>query len=455
MSRRFLVPTLIAAGLIFLLAAAPSVAGEPEFTVQIIPRQPQVFDGQPATFFAKTEPPGFEAEVEWTTITRWGAAQPATGRGERFTTVFIDTFGGLEEECQWLAVRANEAEWKQATEPDCIPDIFIPAGEDCWQTESCDTKSSFCTDPLPADFFGGGSQLWRDEILFKGSEAITIDTIVQREGDMLFTGLDIRNVSVRLGKLDLESCENIVVDYDDGSLKEFSVELVESDFPPEDAGSMTVSRLDDLGGTFESDFPVYGKYVFTDVGDPDNVYELDTGDPDNGFDPVVMRTSGVAPWSSQILEGSEIEVCGINFFPGVLATPPPGGGGGPPVKMCCKRFGHKSGIKGHLHVTGQKCKPCPNGGCYDKKKLKCRITADAAKCDQPDEVYLGDGTDCKDSDKDGLLDWVEHGNCCLADELPQGACNALSNAFEGDTDGDGVNDGDEIKAGTDPCTPDP
>lgn len=451
-SSRSVIVLVLAAATAFA-TALPSAAERPHFTVTVQPQQPQVIDGQPATFLATTDPPGFEGEVQWKAVTRWGTATPETGEGPMFTVVFFDTEDGP---CQWLAVRANDGwpdppepgeEWKQASTPDCIPDIFVPRGEDCWETDDCDTTVSFCTDPLPADFFESGSKQWRGEIPLKGPEEITVDTIVERLDDMSFPALDIRTTRVRLKKLDLESCAPFEVEYTDGTTKEWTVKVTESDFPPEDDGQMVVDRGHDNGGVFDSSFPLHIKYTFTKLEDPEVEVILDTGDPEEERDPLLMANFGVSPWAATIDPGSGVQTCGVNFHPGVRKRPT--------RPMCCKPVGHHVKGQKHIHKTGEKCKPCPDGACYNKKKLKCRMTVGPEPCDKPDEVYLGDSTDCRDIDRDGLLDWVEFDNCCVADQIQSTVCHSLSNRFDEDTDGDGMLDGDEVLAGRDPCTPDP
>lgn len=440
-------------GIVLLLAAVPLHAERPHFTVTIQPQQPQVVDGQPATFLAVTHPPGFESQVQWRTVTRWGTATPATGEGAMFTVVFFNTEDGP---CQWLAVRADDGwpeppepgeEWKQTSFPDCIPDLFVPRGDDCWETDDCDTLASFCTDPLPADFFEPGSKKWRSEIPLKGPEEIDVDTVIERLDDMSFQGLDVRTSRIRLKKLDLESCNPITVEYDDGTTKDWSVKVEESDFPPEDDGEMVVDRGHDNGGTFDSSFPLHVKYTFTRTDDPNVVAVLDTGDPEENRDPLLLQNFGVSPWAASLDPGSTLPSCSPSFHPGVRKPPM--------INMCCKPVGHHVKGQKHIHKTGQKCKPCPDGACYDKKKLKCRITTGLTPCNQPDEVYLGDGTDCRDVDRDKLLDWVEKDNCCAADIKTSNVCDSLSDRFDDDTDGDGMGDGDELLAGRDPCTPEP
>ncbi|MCP4589580.1 MAG: hypothetical protein GY842_02430 [bacterium] len=459
---------LVAAALILTIAWGVPTAGAsepPEFTVTITPGQPVMFDGLPASFTATTNPPGFEHQVQWWAVTRWGTVQPDRGQGQMFITVFYNTFlDPMAEQCQWVVVRAGDpdwkefAEWKQYTEPDCIPDISVPAGDDCLDTDPCSAKSSFCTDPLPQDFFGAGSEQWRGEFYLQGDEEEEDDTIIERLDSMSFTGLDIQDIQVKLTKLRLVGCENITVVYDDETEKEFEVRVDESDFSPE-TGEMRVERIDDFGGGFESNFPVAVKYTFTDVEDSENEFVLDTGDPESGIDPIYMRTVDQVPWVAQLQEGIEAKVCGTNFVPGVRSqgNGGGGGGGGGPVRQCCKVIqSHRNPEKTHSHdhIVKQKCQVCPDGACYKPDTLACRqVLPDS--CTAEGEVFMGEGTSCDDRDGDGLPNFAEYNDCCKADQVAQDAFAALSSPWDNDTDGDGVNDGDEILQDRDPCTPEP
>ena len=430
---------------------SPDVTNQPNQVQLTILGGPQdVFDGEAVTFHAVTDPPGFEPFVQWTASSlNGGSAEPATGIGAQFTTVFVGTVLACRR-LEVVALLEDEigetvtAVWSLIDEEDCYPDLFIPKGDDCWETEDCETIASFCTNPLPADFFAPGSHMWRDEIRLKGSDAVTVDTVIQRLNDVFIPELGNGVTPVRLSTLDLESCDPITVVFDTHE-ESWDVRVEQSDFPPSESGSMTISRTSAGGGTFASEFPVHVKYTFT--GPDGTEVVLDTGDPDDEFDldPILLKTDTLAPWVSSLQSHVVIPRCGVNFHPGVHG----GGGSG---RQCCKDVGHKG--PGHLHKTGQKCETCPDGACYDKKKLKCKRVL-PAQCTGADEVFMGAGTDCLDTDNDGLQNFAENDDCCKAGLVPQDACNALSDPGNADTDGDGMNDGAEILAGRDPCTPDP
>jgi|GEM_PF-7011159 len=459
--RKSIQPCTAALATLLLLLAVPAFAqtlgtagnaGEPEILnreevpteevqLAIVGGQSDGGDGGTRTFRAFTDPPGFEGQVQWSVTTVNGDAEPVAGFGQELTIFFV-----ARDLCNRLVVNALVETFNGVSatatlvqEDENCPDLFIPRGEDCWETEACETIASFCASPLPNDFFGTGSLQWKDRIPLRGSQGIGIDTVIERLDNLSFTGLGTRNTRIRLSTLDLEGCQEITVLYSDGSSKQWSVEVKQSDFG-QNIGNMTVDRSFSQGGTFDSTFDVKAKYIFTDVDDPTNQVELDTGDPNNP-QPVLLKTGTVAPWVSQLQNHIQIQACSTNFHPGVR-----GGAGG--VRQCCKDVGHPG--PGHLHVTGRKCEPCPDGGCKDTSNLTCRITFENL-CTGPTEVWLGKGTDCRDSDGDGILDRFEKNDCCRTD--PQTVCDALTDPGNPDTDGDGVNDGQEILNGTDPCDP--
>ncbi|MEE8329444.1 MAG: hypothetical protein V3R54_05900, partial [Thermodesulfovibrionia bacterium] len=64
---------------------------------------------------------------------------------------------------------------------------------------------------------------------------------------------------------------------------------------------------------------------------------------------------------------------------------------------------------------------------------------------------VGDGTDCADTDGDGLADWFENNDC----NGPRNECRTGTDPNNPDTDGDGLPDGFETKkTKCDPCIPD-
>ena len=77
-----------------------------------------VLDGEPATFVAKTDPPGYEDEITWVSSTKYGEAHPVVGHGAQFTVEFKNT----SRNDSWLGVRADNAALNldQATQPTLV-----------------------------------------------------------------------------------------------------------------------------------------------------------------------------------------------------------------------------------------------------------------------------------------------------------------------------------------------
>ncbi len=76
-------------------------------------------EGEPVTFTAVTDPPGYEAEITWLASTKYGTATPVLGSGPTFTVQFDDTWG-VEEggvPFQWIGAKADHAFFNQDPNP--------------------------------------------------------------------------------------------------------------------------------------------------------------------------------------------------------------------------------------------------------------------------------------------------------------------------------------------------
>lgn len=94
-------------------------------------------EGPPITFYATTDPPGFEEHVTWLASTKYGTAEPTLGQGESFTATFEDTYGPGADGVlwQWVGVKADSADRGQ--------DQKALAIEFC-----ADAGFGFCAEPL-------------------------------------------------------------------------------------------------------------------------------------------------------------------------------------------------------------------------------------------------------------------------------------------------------------------
>ena len=80
-----------------------------------IPGVDIVPEGEPVTFDAVTDPPGFESFITWIATTKYGTGTPVLGYGPVFTVQFDDTWTELEDGSifQWLGVKADNAVFGQ------------------------------------------------------------------------------------------------------------------------------------------------------------------------------------------------------------------------------------------------------------------------------------------------------------------------------------------------------
>lgn len=84
-------------------------------------------EGEPITFTAVTDPPGYEDEIMWLSSTKYGTGSAVAGTGPSFTVQFDDTFG-IDDDFQWLGVKADNASFGQDQKPlrTCPIDLCDP-----------------------------------------------------------------------------------------------------------------------------------------------------------------------------------------------------------------------------------------------------------------------------------------------------------------------------------------
>ncbi len=139
--------------------------------VDVIPQ------GEPVTFTAVTNPPGYESEITWLSSTKYGAGSPVLGNGPSFTTQFNNTVG--PDGFQWLGVRADNSAFVQdqmlgaccledgrcieTSELLCmsIPGEYLgvdtkcdPTGACCKEDGSCVVTTQECCDNVNGDYQG-------------------------------------------------------------------------------------------------------------------------------------------------------------------------------------------------------------------------------------------------------------------------------------------------------------
>jgi hypothetical protein len=318
---------------------------------------------------------------------------------------------------------------------------IVPPGDDCWSTACGSTQFEFCENPIPADFFKltptGTSDPFAGRVDLGGASG-GADTVLSRLEtlDLCFPGVP-QTTPIQLIQLDLVGCAPIDVNTSDGPTQ-WNVQVsLDPATPP---GQMTAVKTHPNGGTYTADFAVQPIFTFTRVGDPGDVRVL------AGLPAVPFNTLGEQNWVHEANNPLPFPSCTPNFIPGISEDP---GNPDPALNQCCEESCHAAGPgTGHQHCTTT-CTTCPDGACCDSAGGTCTVVAGAGNCTGPTQTYLGDGTDCDDSDGDGIPDFFESNDCCTAVSLS--ACATGTDPNSADTDGDGIDDGVELAAGLDPC----
>lgn len=149
--------------------------------------------------------------------------------------------------------------------------FVIPSGQDLFQID----EAAF-TVPIPAGFFGPGSEPFGGTIICGGENIDAADTIIERKSDIILSSPPSSDtIPIELIQLNLISCQPIVVQNNDGSQQQWDVRIDLSPTAPP-PGQMTIRRAHENGGTFDSQLPVLPRFIFTTVAGGDNV-ELDPG----------------------------------------------------------------------------------------------------------------------------------------------------------------------------------
>ncbi len=161
---------------------------------------------------------------------------------------------------------------------------------DLWETpEDYNTYVEFgcgpSTPPIPADFFGPGSDPFTGNVVLRG-EPLTAtpdvlgptDTIIKRSRVADLPQCPSSDqIEVEIVALSLVSVAPIIVTYNGGQDPEsWDVEVCLSS-SPQLPGSMTINQVCQEGGTFTADIPVLPLFTFTEVDPPHNQVYYDLG----------------------------------------------------------------------------------------------------------------------------------------------------------------------------------
>ncbi|UCE58393.1 MAG: hypothetical protein JSU63_13235 [Phycisphaerales bacterium] len=171
--------------------------------------------------------------------------------------------------------------------------------DDLWTTpEGSETDySGFIEMPIPADFFGSGSDPFTGTITLKGAPLNTdpagalspADTIVRRHEDICPPEVgESVTVDVEIVALSLTSVDPITVTYGDGQTSEQWDVSVCLSSQRQSVGSISIHLESDDGGTFDSSIPVLPKFSFTRSSDGET-RTVDCGDADQPCDALLLE----------------------------------------------------------------------------------------------------------------------------------------------------------------------
>ncbi len=179
----------------------------------------------------------------------------------------------------------------------------VQAGVDLFQTDPGTSFQDFSSVPIPADFFGPGSDPFHGVIAVEGNPQPTtlcpnddlsgVDTLVERLDPALVPNVgDTDVIDIEIVSLSLRSVAPIVVTENGGQNPQpWDVE-VDLSSVPQQQGSMTVRHLNPAGGTFDSVLPVIPRFTFVRQSDHQTLV-LDLGL--EAIPPLDFQANGV-PW---------------------------------------------------------------------------------------------------------------------------------------------------------------
>lgn len=185
---------------------------------------------------------------------------------------------------------------------------YIPAGDDQFETTgNGETYHNFQASPVPAGFFGTGSQQYAGLVPLVGvpvnPSVSDTDTIIHRNQDVLSPG----STTITMTALNLKSINPITVSYTDGHTESWNVKVNLSDVKTS-GGSMSFSSD---GGTFDSSLSVYPKFTFTRVSDG-TTKVLDTGGSSGGgggLAPTTQSATQIGGGGSDNASMTAIAIC--------------------------------------------------------------------------------------------------------------------------------------------------
>jgi hypothetical protein len=312
----------------------------------------------------------------------------------------------------------NLSLWSQGynTHQNMCGKLAIPPGVDLFETpnDSMTVESLFTVSPIPAGFFGPGSDPFDGTIALEGSPLTTsppdtlgpTDVIIERlDTAMLNVTPSVATVAIELVALSLISTSPITVTYDGGqNPEEWQVDICLSSigYPP--SGFMYINRHCDSGGSFTVDFsdPIFLKATFTRVSPPAgpilvyDPYRTGSRSIDGGrwstYVPPPFSVYTVPDWVEvdTDCDGSpdySIPPDSGNFYPGIALEPCP------PDHICGgKALTLLDGyLIDHRMLPPQKTSPLVGACCLPDSSC---ILVDSDCCGDLGGEYQGDYTNC-------------------------------------------------------------
>lgn len=183
---------------------------------------------------------------------------------------------------------------------------------DHFTTLNATINFGFEFEPIPADFFGPGSDPFTGSIVFGPSPSGLGDTRVQRAGPVDCPGAGFPRpcdpVAIEIVQLSLVGTNPIVVTFNGGqSPEEWLVSMGLSE--TQGQGVLNAELAQPNGGTLTLDLPVAPRLVFTQTGEFDRVFDF----IDAGIGSISLGGGG--PWAVNTNNGDVHSPSNGNFVP--------------------------------------------------------------------------------------------------------------------------------------------